>query len=161
MNGTERCSHSFGQYTKWWTLLYFLLMLHCFWCHCYFVCHRVPLDDHRLTDWKPPPQDHKLGKPIIATSWTAWVTHVDAIEGLIFWSAWLKSSHSLSLHTPDFHPCLLNPSLDQTLQHIQLHKLPTERNVSDATACRTGDSFLKWTHLFRCKKITHFIGGSL
>lgn len=84
MNGTQRCSHSFGQYTKWWTLLYFLLMLHCFWCHRYFVCHRVPLDDHRLTNWKPPPQDHKLGKPIIATSWTAWVTHVDAIEGLIF-----------------------------------------------------------------------------
>lgn len=115
----------------------------------------MSLDDYRLTDWKHSPQNRKLGKPIIAASWTAWVTHVDAIEGPILWPAWLKSSHRLSLHYPDCHPCFLNPSLDQTLQHIHQHKLGRKNFFFfffDATACQTCDSCPKWTRCFIVKE---------
>lgn len=73
-----------------WPCYIFYWHLSCFQkCSC-FVCH---FDDYRLT-WKISISCQYGNK-----SWLS-----------IELSKWLKSSYRLSLHSPDYHPCFLEPS---------------------------------------------------
>lgn len=49
-----------------------------------------------------------------------------------------KSSLRLSLRSPDYHPCFLEPSSHQTSQHIYHHKLVRKKSMFFHTDIATG-----------------------